>query len=142
MNRPKVTDEIILEAAKQVAVAIDGNAEDIAQHYVHPMDGYELAKELEYRCSWDIERSDIEILDDMEWIVSELLETAEKQWVIDNDIKPKLEVGAKTKRGTICGVSNHSAACYLVKENGCTHEGRYLLVKFEDAEANIIDATK
>jgi len=144
MDRPRVTDDMILEAAKQVAARLDGNAEDIAQQYRHPMDGYELAKELERWCSWDVQRSDIDELDSMEYLVRDLHEKAEKQWVAENGITPALAIGAKIKRGTICGVDDHRAAYYLVKENGCTQEGRYLLLKFEVAEADVdaIDATK
>lgn len=46
MDRPKITKEMVLEAAKEIAEKLDGDAETIADHYRHPMDVYELAREL------------------------------------------------------------------------------------------------
>ena len=40
-----------------------------------------------------------------------------------------------TTRGEITGISEYDGATYLVRENGCTDEGRRLLVRFEDARA-------
>ena len=132
-TRPKVTDQMILGAAVQVAAKVGGNAEDIANQYCHPMDGYELAKALERWCSWDIKRSDIDDLDEIEWLVRQLHEEAVKQWVVGFDIKPILAIGTRIKQGVIAGISDRFDARYMVKENGCTREGRHLLIKYEDA---------
>lgn len=133
-ERPKITDEIVLAAARTIAARIDADAETIAKHYRHPMDGYELARELERYAFWDVDRDTMEQLDDMEWEVRRLHEEACRNWAAENNILPKLPAGTVIKRGTIAGVSEHSVAMYRVKEHGCTQEGRYLLVNFEDAE--------
>jgi len=138
--RPKITDQMINGAADLVAHKVGGNAEDIVAQYKHPMDGYELAKELERWCSWDIKRDDIDDLDEMQWLVRQAHETAIKQWVVGFDIQPTLPVGTKITRGVIAGISDRFDARYKVKENGCTQDGRYLLIKYEDAE--IVEGAK
>jgi hypothetical protein len=135
MERPEVTEEMLFEAANKIADRIDCDAEDIAQYYEHPMDGYQLARELDRYASWDLTMSEVEELDCMSGIVDELLGAAEKQWFAENDIQPPLPVGTMTTRGVIAGVCTHSVERYLVKETGCTQAGRFLLVKFEDAKA-------
>lgn len=135
MERPKVTKEMILEAATEIAANLDSDAETIAEHYRHPMDGYQLAKELDRYAYWDLTMSDVEELDGMSGIVDRLHREAEKEWFSDNNIQPPLTVGTAIKQGVIVDIYKHAAARYSVKENGCTQDGRFLLVKFEDAVA-------
>lgn len=135
MNRPKITEEMIAIAAEEIAAKVNGDAGTIAKYYKHRMDGYELARELDRRAGWELTMSDVEELDCMGVIVDELHRAAEKKWIEENDIQPPLAIGARIKEGVISGVCHHSAARYLVKENGCTQDGRWLLVKFEDAVA-------
>ena len=133
MDRPKVTKEIIAEAAQKIAATVDCDAETIASCYTHPMDGYQLAKAIDRNTYGDLTMGDVEELDYMSSIVSDLHRAAEKKWVEENDIKNPLPIGTKITRGVIKGICTHSAARYLVQENGCTNENRSLLVKFEDA---------
>ena len=133
MKRPKVTKEMILDAATKVAERLDGDAETIAEYYEHPMDGYQLAKELDRHAYWDLTMSDVEELDGMSGIVNSLLANAEKQWFAENDIQPPLPIGSTITQGVIDGIYQHAPARYLVKETGDTQEGRFLIVKFEDA---------
>jgi malic enzyme len=135
MDRPKITKEMVFEAAKEIAEKLDGDAETIAEHYRHPMDGYELARELDRYAGWDFTMPDVEELDCMSSIVSGLHREAEKKWAAETDIQPPLPIGTRIKEGVIDSVCNHSAARYRVKENGCTNEGRFLLIRFEDAVA-------
>ncbi len=135
MNRPKVTQETIAVAANLVAAKIDGDASAIAACYRHPMDGYALAKELERQAFWDLTMSDVEELDCMSGIVYELQRDAEKKWASENDIQPPFPSGTKLTCGVIGGICDHAAAKFLVKEPGCTQDGRWLLVNFEDAVA-------
>lgn len=135
MERPKVTKEMIAKAASQVAKHVNGDAETIAASYQHPMDGYQLARELDRRASWDLTMADVEELDCMSAIVSDLHREAERQWVAEFNPLPPLPVGAKIKEGVIAGICTHSAARYKVKEPDCAVEGRYLLVRYEDAVA-------
>lgn len=135
MERPKVTKEMVIEAAQKIAEHLDGDAETIAEHYRHPMDGYELARELDRYAGWDLTMPDVEELDCLSGIVSDLHSKAEKKWVEETGIQPPLPVGTRIKQGVIDSVCDHSAARYRVKENGCTQTGRFLLIKFEDAVA-------
>lgn len=133
MNRPEITKEMILEAATELASELDVDAQTIADNYTYNMDGYELAKELESHACWEITTTIVDQLDCMTFSVDEIHEKACKAWVIEHDIKPPLPIGSKINFGVIKGVCTHSAARYLVKENGCTNDGRHLLIKFEDA---------
>lgn len=133
-ERPKVTDEIVMEAAKIMAAKIDADARTIAEAYLHPMDGYELTRALERYAHWDVDRDTMEQLDEMEWEVRRLHDDACRDWVKENNVQPKLRPGETIKSGTVAGVCEHSIAMYQVKEHGCEREGRYLLVNFEDAE--------
>ena len=135
MDRPKITKEMVFEAANEIAAKLDGDAETIAKHYRHPMDGYELARELDRYAGWDLTMPDVEELDCMSSIVSDLHRKAEKKWVDENDIQPPLPVGTRITQGVIDSVCDQSAARYRVKENGCTQAGRFLLIRFEDAVA-------
>jgi hypothetical protein len=134
--RPRVTEEMILEAAKLIANKLDNaDADTIAQYYRHHMDGYELARELDKWCGRDFTMSDVEELDGMSSIVDDLHRQAEERWFKDNDIQPTLPVGTRIKQGVIEGICQYSAAKYLVKENGCAQKNRFLLIQFEDAVA-------
>ena len=136
MDRPKITKEMVLEAAKAIAENVGGDAETIAHHYRHPMDGYELARELDRYAGWDyLTMFDVEELDNLSGIVSDLHRKAEKKWVEENNIQPPLPIGTRITQGVIDSVCDYSAAKYRVKENGCTQNGRFLLIKFEDAVA-------
>ena len=133
MERPKVTKEMVIEAAQKIAETLDGDAETIAEHYRHPMDGYELARELDRSAGWDLTMPDVEELDCLSGIVSDLHSKAEKKWAEENDIQPPLPIGSTITQGVIDGIYQHAPARYLVKETGDTQEGRFLIVKFEDA---------
>lgn len=135
MKRPEITKEIILEAAKHIAERLDGDAETIATHYRYPMDGYELARELDRYASWDLTMADVEELDEMTSIVGRLHREAEKKWGEEHPMQPPLPVGAEIKEGVIAGIYEHQPACYRVKEHGCTQVGRFLLIRFENAVA-------
>lgn len=132
MDRPKITREMIVEAAKEIAGNVDIEAEDIAKRFRPHMDGYELAKELEHD-GYNIRAADVEELDCMSNAVDDLHRAAEKKWVEENNIQPPLPIGTTIKQGVIHGVCPYTPARYQVKENGCTKDGRFLLIKFEDA---------
>lgn len=136
MNRPTITKEMILEAAKIVSAMIgDADAETIAKYYSHPMDGYQLAKELDRNAYWDLTMSDVEVLDHMSGIVSDIYRYAERAWAEANPIYSPLPIGTVIKEGVIEGIYEHQPGYYRVKEHGCKYDKRWLLIKFEDAIA-------
>lgn len=138
MERPKVTPEMIAAAANKLA-SQNGwrtdQAADVAKVYRSHMDGYELAKELESRCYWDISVMDVNDLDCMDSEVREIHRSACLAWAKEHDIQPPLPIGTMTTRGEITGIYDHDAACYLVRKSGETNESRRLIVRFEDARA-------
>ena len=135
MQRPTVTREMKLVAAREIAAKLDGDADAIADAFERRMDGYELARELDRRYGWDLTMRDVEELDEMDGLVQRQLVAAEKAWVAEHAVAPTLPVGTRIKQGVIAGVSEHSAARYKVKEDGDTDASRFLLVRFEDAIA-------
>lgn len=135
MERPKISREIVIKAAERIADDVGVSAATIANYYRNGMDGYELARALESYEVCDMTMHEAEALDCMDMHVSELLAAAEKKWAEDYNIQPPLPIGAKIAQGVISGISEYGAAKYLVKENGCTQENRWLLVNFENAQA-------
>jgi hypothetical protein len=135
MNRPKITKELVAAAVAEIATETGIPAETIAAAYSRYMDGYQLARELE-RYHWidDLTMAEVDALDRAGFAVDRAQQKAEEEWVIQNNIQPKLKVGDVIDKGVISGISERSPARYLVKENGCTQKGRFLLVNFEDAE--------
>lgn len=111
-------------------------ARDIADAWHYGMNGYELAKTLENSYGWcGLDLQDAEDLDCIDSVVRGVDEAARKEWVAQWDIKPPFPVGTELTQGRIASVCDYSAATYRVKERGCTNEGHYLLVKFENAKA-------
>ena len=137
MKRPTINDEMKLAAAKEVAEKLDCcDAETIAKYYQHGMNGYELARGLDKFTLWsDFTMDDVEQLDTMWSAVSEQLRKAEKEWFEKYQIKPPLPDGTKINEGVIHSVDPYGAATYLVKENDCTLDNRFLVINFEDAVA-------
>lgn len=134
--RPIVTEAMIQEAASEVVQKVSYiSVMDIVSHYRHPMDGYDLAMKLNMYEGCDVSREDMETLDEVESYVRHALKEAEKAWFETYDIQPPLPIGARIKQGVIAGICDHYVATYEVKENGCTQDGRYLLIKFENAVA-------
>jgi len=127
-----------VEAAKEIATLINGNDEDadtFATHFSGHMDGYEFARKLDRHAGYCFCMADIEMLDGMYWAVEEIRRRHEKKWFIANDIKPPLDIGVEIKQGRITGIDEYSTACYRIKENGCTDDSRFLIIRFEDAKA-------
>lgn len=146
--RPTVTQEMKLEAARLLVAAVGwpaDHADDIASQFNGSMDGYELAKELERWCSWDVPRDMMEELDGMQHHVDRLLAAAERKWFEENDIQPPHPIGTRIRDrrwkegevGRIDEIYPHGVARYLVKPDGQDDEAsgiRRLIIKFEDAE--------
>lgn len=109
-------------------------AEDISNEWYWGIDGYQLAKDLDTGCGWIISTQDVEDLDNITSVVQDAEEQARKAWVAEWDIKPPLPIGTRIAEGVIAGINKYNAARYDVKQNGCTVEGRFLLIKFEDAK--------
>lgn len=135
-GRPIITREMVLAAAREVGGHIGGEwAERIADSFRPDMDGYTLARAID---TWgELTMDDVEELDQIPFLAAQAQTEAEKQWVKDNNIQPKLADGTVLRQGVIAGVCEHSPARYMVKAHGCVEEGRFLLVKFEDAEAEL-----
>jgi hypothetical protein len=140
MKRPQVTAELIHKAAMKVGAKladrpheVDSVVDSICREYSYPMDGFELAKRLDKWESWDTTRDDMEILDELDTHVREAIDEEEKKWFAEFPMEPPLPIGAKTTKGTIDHIYEYGPARYCIKAHGCAQDGRFLIVKFEDA---------
>ena len=136
MERPKVTPEMIVQAAQKLGDENGWDADDVAdvaKTWRAYMNGYDLAKALDTYCGWDIDVSDVEALDGMGAEVREIHRAACWAWAKDHYVQPPLPIGTMTTLGEITGISEDYAACYKVRANGETNDSRRLIVKFEDA---------
>lgn len=130
--RPTVTQEIINAAAAEFN-AIHNNfpANDISRIYVHPMDGYELAKELETYRNWDVDFDVCETLNEFQDCVEAKYLKICFDWA--KTIEPPFPVGTRIKNGVIDRVYEHAPATYAVQVDG-EKDNQKLIVKFELAE--------
>jgi hypothetical protein len=121
------------------------SAADIASQWHPGIDGYELAKNLDNHCGWFIDAEVVDQLDNIDMVIRAAQREARKAWAKAWNIQPPHPVGTKVKsphaKGVIAGVCDYMGATYLIKEDGCTQEGRHLLVKFEDVTPVELEAT-
>lgn len=145
--RPEVDSEMILEAAQAFMAehnkdnSFGANAKGLVREYIHPMDGYEIAVEL-IRSHHEIDRDEMELLDEFSGMVDDLHKKAIVQWVIDNDIRPPLPIGTLVtcKSRHIPGQYHIDGivierAKYELKEVGQVDEecgNRRMIVDYED----------
>lgn len=138
--RPEITDEMVRDVATTVLKkiypadpdgAIESAADDLVRHYRYPMDGYELALELN-RYGWDVSRDEMEELDGIDRGVRERLKEAEAAWFAANPVEPPFPIGTKITHGLITGIYEYEPARYLVKVPG-TPDSQRRIIKFEDA---------
>lgn len=134
-KRPEITKEIISIGCKEFAKKFNYSeyeAKQICQHYSPFDNGYELAKNLDRYCCWQIDLQKVEDLDCVEDYVSNEHKKACKKWFEENDIKPPLPIGSKIKQGVIHSIYEHDVAYYKVKAYDCNQDGRFTLIKFEN----------
>lgn len=145
-KRPLVDAEIIKIAATKTAentaninpCDVGLLAKDIAKYYSRLMNGYDLAKNLD-GAGWDVDPVFVDDMDMMDSYVREAHQKKCYEWVKNENIKPTLMQGTHIStngisvlQGVIGGICQHLPAAYLVKEDGCTSSGRFLIVNFED----------
>lgn len=134
--RPTITRELIAATAAHFCERVGWDAEqadDIANVCDSLMDGYAMAKRLDNDFGWMPTAEDVETLDNFGFAIREAHRQACIAWARDNNILPPLPIGTMTTHGEITGISTYDGATYLVRERGCTEEGRRLLIRFEDA---------
>jgi len=134
MKRPKITKEIIIQAAVKFVEKNKLESDcvtELCQCYSVFDNGFELAKSLESRFGWDISASDVEMLDCFDDMVQDLHRAECFKWAKDNNIYPPLPIGTMTNFGKITGIYTHDAAKYLIKEHDEIGTSRRI-IKFED----------
>ncbi|WP_156340851.1 hypothetical protein [Pseudomonas sp. NBRC 111124] len=132
--RPTATRKMILECCKPIAEKLEADAEPLAQHYSRHMDGFDLCIELAKWADWDMQRDDIDTLDELGHLVDEAEREAVKTWFEEHNPQPPFAIGDSIKQGLITGIGSYSLACFEVKAEGQPDTSR-LIVKFEDAKA-------
>jgi len=124
----------IIEAAREIATDLaragqipsgeteEGIAAEIAHVGEWHMNGYELAKELDNRYSWDIDADIVETLDGWSHVCRKQLIIIQRKWVEENDITPPYPDGTRVRAryggdwvdGKIDGVYGRGVAQYLI----------------------------
>ena len=131
--RPKLDRAGIAEAVKELAEQLEIEADDIAEHFRIHDDGYELAKNLERHGYYDLDLNAANELDTVASLVADKEKELQELWVKAYDVQPLHPNGTRIMQGVIDSVCDHSPATYRVKQTGCTQDGRFLLIKFENA---------
>lgn len=151
--RPELTDEMkkagALKAVQSGHLArVDEDeaeefAVDIAKHYYHGIDAYDLAKNMDTYGRWDVDSMFVDDMEQVDGYIQEILSDAIESWGKTYQPVPPFEIGTEleayslsTNRhgGVIDGIYENSPATYLVKvhDRGEDDTSRRL-VKFEDA---------
>ena len=105
--------------------------------------GFEIAKDYDDK-GYSPDAELVEILDDVCYKASTILEAAVKKWVVEDKIEPQLEIGTlcvvkygrKTLEGIIDGYKKETAQYKVVIESeGMTTSGsQRAIINYEDAE--------
>lgn len=147
MKRPVVDQEIIASAARRLTASIEGLratevtllADAITEAYSYPMSRSKLARVLENEFGWDCDMFDSDSLSEMDSLVRDEHRKACKEWVADQDIKPKLEPGnkvlclSKNLEGVIRSMAGDEApGCYVIDVEDDSGSTRQVNVPFED----------
>lgn len=130
---PQENIDLYLKAFEKFAKDNDCDLATLAKAYDYNRyeDGYTIAKYLDSFCGWDINSEWVEKLDDLSWLADAEYKSQRKQWMIDNNIKPSLEIGTTITKGRIVGICEYNPGYYLVDQGKPNSK---LLVKFEDAK--------
>lgn len=140
-----VVNEFLLEHPDFTAKLGSNGADDIVSEYSLGTDGFELCKRLEKYCSWDTDREDMDVLDELDCCARQMLKEAEQNWITQNNIQPPYANGTRVKVtsgprgiGTIDTVCDHSPGCFLLapanpSEFDRSHNTRWV-VRFEHVQ--------
>lgn len=153
--RPQVTREILLQAGAEVEKELNrwanwkGQCQGLAKALARipggqHMNGYELAKELEYSGTlYGIDSEAVEVLDNFSYEVQQRMTELQRQWERAHQVQPPHPIGTQLKEGRITGISPYAPATYHVDWG--RGESR-LLVRYEDAvtaeEHHIVTTSK
>lgn len=151
--RPELTDEMkkagALKAVQSGHLArVDEDeaeefAVDIAKHYYHGIDAYDLAKNMDTYGSWDVDSMFVDDMDQVDSYIQEIHREAIKDWADAYQPVPPFELGTELdvhsfegpSHGVIDRIYEYDPAKYCVKMAG-TAEGdtSRRLIKFEEAK--------
>ncbi|WP_268810093.1 hypothetical protein [Vibrio parahaemolyticus] len=152
--RPELTDEMkkagALKAVQSGHLArVDEDeaeefAVDIAKHYYHGIDAYDLAKNMDTYGSWDVDSMFVDDMEQVDGYIQEIHRDAIEGWGKAYQPVPPFELGTEleaysfsTNRhgGVIDGICEHTPAMYLVKMHDRPEDDTSRrLIKFEEAK--------
>lgn len=152
--RPELTDEMkkagALKAVQSGHLArVDEDeaeefAVDIAKHYYHGIDAYDLAKNMDTYGSWDVDSMFVGDMEQVDGYIQEIHRDAIESWGKAYQPVPPFELGTEleaysfsTNRhgGVIDGICEHTPAMYLVKMHDRPEDDTSRrLIKFEEAK--------
>ena len=138
-----VTDKEMQEIENDLFYALDDHASDL--------DGYKLSRTLERDKYWDVDSELVDILGQADITLFALHRKAVIQWVKDNDIQPRLDVGALVPvryRDKLCGGEivrvdrQHAEYTVFIESEGHVREGQGThgtIVAFETLDSQVKD---
>lgn len=151
--RPELTDEMkkagALKAVQSghLSCVDEDEAErfavDIAKHYYHGIDAYDLAKNMDTYGGWDVDSMFVDDMEQVDGYIQEIHRDAIKDWDDAYQPVPPFELGTELyvcsfegpSHGVIDRIYEHSPAMYCVKMSGTAESGNSrLLIKFEEAK--------
>ncbi|WP_158138691.1 hypothetical protein [Vibrio metschnikovii] len=152
--RPELTDEMkkagALKAIQSghLARIDEGEAEefavDIAKHYYHGIDAYDLAKNMDTYGRWNVDSIFVDDMEQVDGYIQEIHSDAIESWGKAYQPVPPFGIGTEleayslsTNRhgGVIDGIYENSPATYLVKMHDRPEDDTSRrLIKFEDAK--------
>lgn len=150
--RPELTDEMkkdgALKAVKSGHLArVDEDeaeefAVDIAKHYYHGIDAYDLAKNMDTYGRWDVDSMFVGDMEQVDGYIQEILSDAIESWGKAYQPVPPFEIGAELdahsfegpSHGVIDRIYEYDPATYCVKMAGTAgSDTSRRLIKFEEA---------
>ena len=119
-------------------------AVDIAKHYYHGIDAYDLAKNMDTYGSWNVDSMFVDDMEQVDAYIQEIHSEAVECWGKTYNPTPPFELGTEleaysfsTNRhgGVIDGICEHTPAMYLVKMHDRPEDDTSRrLIKFEEAK--------
>ncbi len=118
----RVADMLIAEGHLEPEQKVQAAA-DIASCASLSDDGYQIAKALDSRCSWDCKIDMLDALDCFGSYADEEIQAAQEEWVVRNNVRATLTPGERIllksgETGVVDEIYKHRPATYAVRIDG------------------------
>jgi len=129
---PRVAQWLQLDPeGEEYELELKEHANDILKAIEVSKDGYKMASYLDDRCGWDVDSGLVDIMDGADFYGCE--RKAVMEWIKDNDVKPRLEVGEvvtvklsrddSERRGEIIKIGDDATYTVMIPYLGHVRQG-------------------